>query len=172
MAITVISCKEDRDYEQFIRFFIKYRHELTPPYPLDYTLHLISTQISQGHIIMGLDEQGDPVGILTYYYGNPEDHFADRTGLHVEILIIKPEYRKSFAFLQGFQYLINEVKRSGHDVTHIHFYADTESAYLRRLYSKFAKTAAKKEGHLGVLDVYSTTFEAVDAFFRPFRRKK
>jgi hypothetical protein len=143
---------------------------MTPPYPLTYTLQLISTQVSKGHIIMGLDEEGEPGGIVTYYYGNPDNDFQDRESLLVEILLIKKEYRKTTAFFQGLEYLINGVTEADCSVSQVFFYAHADSAYLRRLYSKFANPVAKREGEFGELDVYSTSLEALSAFIRSFHR--
>lgn len=173
MFITLKRCIDDQEYGQFIRFFLKYREQMTPPYPLSYAIQVLAQQVQNGHIIIGLDENEEVMGSLAYYYGTPEQNFEDKQNVHIEVLLIKEEFQRSTAFINGFDYFIQEIENSGCNVEQVLFYAFKESAYLRRLYSKFAKKVSEREAHLGILDVYAVSFKEFSEFTnRLFRRLK
>lgn len=170
MPITIRTCQEDHEYEQYIRFFLKHRDQMTPPYPIAYAVQVLALQILKGHIIIGLDDNEEVMGSLAYYYGTPEQQFEDRQHVLIEVLLIKEEYRKTLAFMQGLIYLASEIEDSGLQVDQVLFYAHSESAYLKRLYSKFAKQVSKREAHLGEIDVYAIPFEQWLQYCRSLRR--
>lgn len=171
LNITLKKCSEDLEYEQFIRFFLKYRNQMTPAYPLSYAIQVLAEQVQNGHIIIGLDESGEVMGSLAYYYGTPDQDYVDKQNILIEVLLIKEEFQRSTAFIQGFDFFVQEIESSGGSIEHVLFYAHKESAYLRRLYSKFAKKVSEREAHLGIVDVYAVSFKEFSRFTRGFRRK-
>ena len=159
MFSAMIACREDEHYERFIRFSLKYRNEMTPPYSMPVATHLLSDQILQAYTILGLDINNDVVGYLTYYYGQSEDHPQSPYDVVIELLHIHKDFRLTFAFLQGFDFLIQQIEDSGYEVDRVLFKAYSKSDYLCRLYSKFAKKVSQIEGEFGKFDVYSVAFK-------------
>lgn len=171
MAITMKTCKEESDYAQYMKFFLTNRHFIQPVYPVKFVVELMAVQVLHGHIIMGMDEQGQVVGATAYYFGTPDRDFVNRDQVYIEITLMNESFRGTTAFMQGFLYLVEEIERSGLPVREVLFFANSGSDYLRKLYSKFSNTVAHQTLNGVEQDVYLIPFDRFAAYIRTFDRR-
>ncbi|MDF2960429.1 MAG: hypothetical protein K0S39_2164 [Paenibacillus sp.] len=169
MKVRFINCSCDEDYAQSALFFIRNRYDLDQGYTLLDTVTAVYSYLSHGKIINIKNESsGEVIGICAYYYGTPEFDFDDTHTVFVDNVIVARKYRSTGLFVQGFQYLIEQIKQEDKPVEQFQFAALSANGYLRRLYPKFAKHISTVDDGYETKDLYSANLKELKAFISRF----
>ncbi|MCM3568641.1 hypothetical protein [Neobacillus mesonae] len=172
MSYKYRKCNTEEDFEHFSEFYVKRRHHTNPPLGLSYILTDISLLIQFGHIILGSNLKGEPIGFVSYFYGTPQNDFEDQETLLINVAMVDPKYRNSRAFIRGFQFLIDSVLESEYSIDYVTFYAFQDDLFLQKLYSQFATVITEQDHPLKKQDVYRVSFKDLCAYLKPFRRER
>ncbi|NME98733.1 GNAT family N-acetyltransferase [Aneurinibacillus aneurinilyticus] len=162
-------CESDENYAQFTLFFIRHRTDFNSRFSLYDTLIHVLESIHDSHIILVEDAMNKMIGWCHYRYVTA-DYQPDPEGeiAFVNSIIVAKEYRSSRLFIQGFRHIVNQITEENSCVKHLQFYAQSDNAYLNRLYSKFASIIGEHEGYHGTENIYSAD---LDRLLRYLKKK-
>lgn len=159
-------CESDEDYAQFTLFFLRHRADFNPTFTLADALHHIVGTIDSTHILLVINTQNQVMGWSYYRFidadGNPD---AEGETVFVDSIIIAEELRRSRTFYQGFRDMVQQVARENSHVQSMQFHAETDNAYLNRLYSKFASVIDQTEGFFSSENIYAADFNELYRYF-------
>jgi len=159
MSVHFRRCIHDQDLVQFTLFFIQNRLDFSRRFTLVDAVYHILDNIQNSQIVLVVDSQDKMVGWAHYQYVTKE-HEPDPHGeiAYIYSVILKQEYRSSRVFLQGFRYLVEQIRAENSQVKRVQFFAQSENAYLNRLYAKFATIIGEREGDHGHEYMYAADF--------------
>jgi len=143
MPYKIVVCRNDDDYEQFVRFFMDNRDEFLHSYNVKMAVHHIITSIKHGKILLFCNDHDEAVGLIVYSIGTPMNNYEDREIVYMSFILARSDYRQSRLFLHGMQRMAEEIEQIG--VKEIRFRANAEDQYLRKLYGKLAKVVERKK---------------------------
>jgi len=153
-------CLTEDDYVQFTRFFIENRLDFSATFTLNNTLLHILQTIRDSQIILVVDERDKAVGWAHYQYFTAAYQLDPHGELaFINSTILAKEYRRSGRlFLNGFRYLAKQIGEENPHVNQVQFCAQSENAYLNRLYAKFANVIGQREGDHGLENIYASEY--------------
>ncbi len=149
MTLNCQMCESEDDFAQAGLFLLAHKRDLHPSFTTLEMVTLIYSYVTNGRLVSVRNEENRIVGIGAYYYGTPDREFQDKEVALVDVAIADKAYRGSRVFVQGLLYLVNRVIEGHPEVREIRLAAQEDNAYLRRLYSKFAKAGGVREGTHG-----------------------
>lgn len=168
MGYKIITCQNDDEYEQFVRFFLEHRGEFLHPYSVKDAIFFIERSIRKEEILLACNERNEAIGFLSYSLGSPDNGYEDRHVAYISFLLIRQDYRKSTLFLHGLERVIESVGQKG--VNEVRFKASVDNDYLRRLYGKFAAVVSQKKNDNYDEDIYSIPYSDFVRFVTRFAR--
>lgn len=133
----MVVCRNDDDYESFARFFMENRTAFYRPYDVKGAVSIIEQSIKYGNIILFYNKLNEPVGLIIYYIGTPQNNYEDKHVAYISFILIRKDYHGTRVFLDGMKAIVEALKPAG--VEDIRFGADSDNRYLRILYGKLAK---------------------------------
>jgi hypothetical protein len=149
MTLSYLKCVSDDDFAKASLFMLAHKRDLHASYSTLEMVTLIYSYVTQGNLICAKDADNRVIGILAYYFGTPEQEFQDKDIALVDMAIADRGYRGSRLFVQGLQYMVNEIIEVHPEVQELRLAALAENDYLRRLYAKFTSTRFERDGTHG-----------------------
>jgi hypothetical protein len=103
--------------------------------------------------------------VCAYYFGTPELEYGDSDRVVLlDNVIIAREYRRTRAFVRGFQHVLRFVLEENPHVEELRFVALGSNRYVQALYGKFAKVTEVRDSNL----VYAVKITSLKAFLNRF----
>ncbi|WP_400164410.1 GNAT family N-acetyltransferase [Brevibacillus sp. TJ4] len=161
------SCTTDADLAQFTLAFIRQRSDFNSLFRLVDVLAMMLETLPDSLVILLEDEAGRTIGWIHYQYLN-EELLPDPRGevAFINSVILAEPYRSSRTFFHGFRRLAAHIREENSAVKEVRFFAQTENAYLNRLYAKFASIVEHRDGYHGPEHVYATDFSRLLSYLR------
>jgi hypothetical protein len=170
MTTNCRKCSSDDDFAKASLFMLSHKRDLHPSYTTLEMVTLIYSYATQGHLLCAIDADNRVVGVAGYYYGTPEKEFQDKDVVLADLAIAAKSYRGSRLFLQGLQYIVNEVSEEHPEVQQFRIAALEENDYLCRLYAKFTSSRFSREGTHGKEIVFCEKINSLRGTLTKFRR--
>ncbi|KRE72956.1 hypothetical protein [Paenibacillus sp. Soil750] len=170
MTLSYQRCVSDDDFAKASLFMLAHKRDLHASYSTLEMVTLIYSYVTQGNLICARDADNRVVGIVAYYYGTPEQEFQDKEVALIDIAIADRGYRGSRLFVQGLQYLVNEIIEVHPEIQELRLAALAENDYLRRLYAKFTSTRFEREGTHGKEVVFCEKINKIRDILKKFTR--
>ncbi|MGG4144425.1 hypothetical protein ABEW34_14975 [Paenibacillus algorifonticola] len=159
-------CENDEDYAKASLFLLKHRRDLHPAFTTMDTLSLLYAYLTEGQILVGLDEQHRVNSISGFYYGTPEQDFQNKAVVFVDMVIVEQKHRGTRLFAEGLNFLVHHVLESRPEVQELSLAALSENKRLCRMYAKFVEEKYKREGALGEETVFSGEIRKIGTMLR------
>ncbi|RUL50343.1 MULTISPECIES: hypothetical protein [Lysinibacillus] len=171
----LLKCQQEEEYERFVYFLLQNRNMFDEAFGVSYSLfdaigslYLI---LGQENVLLILDEQEEMIGFACYTYGTRENQFEDQHIAFVNCAVLKPNYRRSRAFLYYFKQLTKLMKEEKDDIKEFRFYAYRHHNYTQRLYRKFATVIGEIEDQFAIKDIFSVEFSQLCEYLEQFDKK-
>ncbi|WP_046233557.1 hypothetical protein [Paenibacillus algorifonticola] len=159
-------CENDEEYAKASLFLLKHRRDLHPAYTTMDTLSLLYSYLTEGQLVIGLDEQHQVNSISAYYYGTPEQDFQNKEVVFVDMVIVEQMHRGTRLFAEGLNFLVHKVLENRPEVQELSLAALSENKRLCRMYSKFVEEKYKREGALGEETVFGGEIRKIGTMLR------
>jgi len=169
MTIQFKRCVSEDELAEVSLFLLDRRHDLHPSIATLDMVTLLYQYITQGHLHCGMDRDGRIVGAFAYYVGAPEEEFADRTFVLIDIVISDRAYRGTRFFLNCLDYMEVIVRKDHPEVDKARFAALADNSYLCKLYAKFAAPCCRREGVSGPEMVFSERIDKICSTLRKYK---
>ncbi len=169
MTIHFKHCVSEDELAEVSLFLLDRKHDLHPSFRTLDMVTLLYQYITQGHLHCGVDRDGRIVGAFAYYVGAPEEEFADRTFVLIDIVISDRAYRGTRFFLNCLDYMEGIVRKDHPEVDKARFAALADNSYLCKLYAKFAEPCYRREGVSGPEMVFSERIDIICSTLRKYK---
>ncbi|NOU69150.1 hypothetical protein GC096_34615 [Paenibacillus sp. LMG 31461] len=170
MTISYQKCVSDDDFAKASLFMLSHKRDLHASYSTLEMVTLIYSYVTQGNLICAKDADNRVVGIVAYYYGTPEQEFQDKDVALVDIAIADRAYRGSRLFIQGLNYMVNQIMEGHPQVQEFRLAALAENDYLCQLYAKFTRSRFEREGSHGKEVVFCEKINNLKDTLKKFTR--
>ena len=135
-ALTFRFCYKQIDQESLIHFLDKHRKELYLP-DRAAVCAVIDRVFAEGGCFAGYDPQGNIEAMMGFFFGAPDQGFAERHILFMYVAAISPRYRLTRAFHTGLRQSLTAFKAMG--IHSIQLQAQASDRYTNKLYGRFAR---------------------------------
>lgn len=169
MTIHFKRCSSEDDLAEVSLFLLDRRHDLHPSITTLDMVTLLYQYITQGHLHCGMDRDGRVVGAFAYYVGAPEEEFADRTFVLLDIVILDKAYRGTRFFLNCLDYMEDCIRKDHPEAEKARFAALADNGYLCKLYAKFATPCYSREGASGTEMVFSERIDKICSTLQKYK---
>ncbi|WP_338553131.1 hypothetical protein [Paenibacillus sp. KS-LC4] len=159
-------CENDEEYAKASLFLLKHRRDLHPAYTTMDTLTLLYSYLTEGQLVVALNEQHQVIAITAYYCGTPEQDFQDKEIAFVDMVIVEHIHRGTRLFAEGLGFLVHHVMASHPEVKELRLAALSENKQLCRMYGKFIEEKYKREGALGEETVFGGDIRKIGTMLR------
>ncbi|WP_047984774.1 hypothetical protein [Ornithinibacillus californiensis] len=167
-----IPCKNDEEIGMMVDFILNHRQEINANYDAKTTFFSIGTQLLYGEVAIAVSSQEQVVGTVGYISGTPEYQFQDTHRARIEMVYIDENYRCTNLFIKGIMWVIDLLKGTNKDVTHIEFYVPKENRKLQQLSSKFAQMDTESKSNFGVEVRYIASIQKVQLYFDKLQKNR
>lgn len=158
MSIPIHKCETDEQWYRFSEFFVQHGNKVNPLLePSTILLELLRYKQNGG--VLYEEIQGQIVGALGYCIGTPDREFDNPSDVFIGSTILLEQFRFGKLFYLGWVALIKELRAAKVPVTHIHFHALQDNAYLNRMYGKFARKTGEFHNEYGIHCTYVARFQ-------------
>ncbi|WP_248924264.1 hypothetical protein [Paenibacillus hamazuiensis] len=159
MSYRFMICKTDEDWEEYTLYILEHKLEIHSSFLAKRVIHFIKEQIFFGCAVLAKDEFGRIIGVLGFVNGTPENGFADKEAVRLEMVHILSEYRCTRLFYRGMIWLRNYLQENAPETKIIQFYADAGSAKRSRLLGKIADLVCTEQTRFGLENEYVTSVD-------------
>ena len=133
-----------------------------------YAVKITRRLFAGGHVLGGYHND-KLVGVLGYFLGDPEHHFANNNVLYLYVGAILPEYQLTRLFYHGLLFILNFYR--GTAVTQLLLQAEKSNPYTNKLYGRFAQPIGEGKSPRGVpVITYGGTIENAIAYLSRGKR--
>lgn len=154
MAITFRKCETEQELADVSLFVLARRRDLSPSFITLDALGMLYGYMTRGELHAAFDGEGRVVGALALYIGTPESDYADKHVAYVDMVVFDPVRKGTRTFLRFLSYMAAYMGENHPDTTHARFIAQSNNAYLGRLYGKFAQPAGVRDDRNGQVTIF------------------
>jgi hypothetical protein len=170
VAATCKRCVSDEDFAQASLFFIEHKRDLHPAFTTVDTLNILSSYLTQGHLLQTVDSDNRVIGVMAYYQGTPEESFENKQIAFADMAIFDKASRGTRLFVKGLRFWLSEVQKEHPEVEEMRLAALAENRYTCRLYGKFTETSYPREGTVGPEVVFCVKVNRLETILKKFDR--
>lgn len=154
MAITFRRCETEQELADVSLFILARRRDLSPSFITLDTLGMLYRYMTQGELHAAFDEEARIVGALALYIGTPESDYTDKQVAYVDMIVLDPARKGTRTFLRFLNYMAAYMREAHPETTHARFIAQSNNAYLGRLYGKFARPVDTRDDKDGQVTIF------------------
>lgn len=159
-------CREAKDLARCLIFIIETKRTADPHINIVDIYEMMLRSMRYGNVICYDNEHGVTVGMASYTIGTMEEDYRDTDIAHVEYCLMDPALQGSFYFLKCLQFLTQTIVNEHPNVEWMTMRAYVKVKRNNRLYSKFAQKVGQIQGEKGLLNVYKTHVEQLQAYLQ------
>lgn len=160
-------CKPQEDRPAIVDLLVSLKSELYLP-DRQVAAEITNRCFTHGGVIGGYDVTRLG-GMMGYFYGEPDQDFANKKIAFLYVAGICEAYRRTGMFRQGLVFGLNEMQKQG--AQSIRLQAETSNLYTNSLYGRFA-TALREDKNLRGIPVITYGGSIEDALHYLERRKR